>query len=110
MKESSSYPTVKKILPNLKAVKEHGIKKFIQQQRRRIRLLERMIAGFDDGRSKSYYCRAAALLDPAGLECSLKAAARRVKADHVAPDDMKAKAKILRALLDELASKQGVTR
>jgi len=41
-------------MPNLNSVKEHGIKWFVQQQRRRIKLLEEMIAGFDDGRSKSY--------------------------------------------------------
>ncbi|OHB63330.1 MAG: hypothetical protein A2Y76_02765 [Planctomycetes bacterium RBG_13_60_9] len=68
-----------------------------------------MIGEFDDGRSKSYYCRAAALLDPAGIENALKAAGRKIKADHVPPNDAKAKAKILRAFLDALASKQGVT-
>ena len=106
VKESSSYPTYRKVFPNLNFVKEHGIEAFVQQQERRIRLLERMIADFDDGRSKSFYCRSAAWLDPAGLERSLKAAARKIEADHVATNDHKAKAKILRALLDELATKE----
>lgn len=109
MKGSSSYPPPKKIMPNLNSIKEHGIEWFVQQQRRRIRLLERMIGDFDDGRSKSYYCKSAALLDPAALESSLAAAARRIKADHVEPNDVKAKAKILRAILDELASEEGMT-
>jgi hypothetical protein len=82
----------------------------MEQQRRRIKLLEKMIAGFDDGRSRSYYCRAAALLDPAGLESSLSAAVRKVKADHVQPNDLKAKAKILRGILDDLAAKAGIVR
>ncbi len=34
------------------SIKEHGIERFVQQQRRRIRLLERMINDFDDGRSQ----------------------------------------------------------
>jgi hypothetical protein len=110
VKESSSYPPYRKVLPNLRSVKEHGIEIFIQQQRRRIRLLEKMIQDFDDGRSKSYYCRSAALLDPMDLESSLAAAVRKVKADHIQPDDVKAKAKILRAILAELASKEDVTR
>jgi hypothetical protein len=92
-------------MPNLNSIKEHGIERFVEQQRRRIQLLERMIAGFDDGRSKSYYCRSAALLDLAGLERSLDAAVRRVKAEHVKLNDVKTKAKILRGILDELASK-----
>jgi hypothetical protein len=108
VKESSSYPTCRKIMPNLNSIREHGIKRFVQQQRRRIKLLERMIEDFDDGRSRSYYCRSAALLDPAGLENSLAAAARRMKADHVEPKDVKTKAKILRGILDELALREGI--
>jgi hypothetical protein len=110
VKESSSYPPYRKVMPNLHFIREQGIEKFMQQQRRRIRLLERMIHDFDDGRSRSYYCRSAALLDPAGLENSLDAAARRIKADHVKPDDVKTKARILRGILDELALKEGITR
>ncbi len=96
-------------MPNLHSIKEHGIERFVEQQRKRIKLLERMIADFDDGRSKSYYCRAAALLDPAGLESSLATAVRRIKADHVKPNDVKTKARILRGILDELAAKEGTT-
>jgi hypothetical protein len=110
VKESSSYPTSKKIMPNLNSIKEHGIERFVQQQRRRIKLLERMIDGFDDGRSRSYYCKSAALFDLAALESSLNAAARKIKADHVKPNDAKTKAKILRGILDELALKDGMTR
>jgi hypothetical protein len=49
------------------------------------------------------------LLDPAGLERSLDAAVQRIKADHVEPNDVKTKAKILRGLLDELALKANTT-
>jgi len=110
VKESSSYPPYRKVMPNLNAIKEHGIERFVQQQRRRIKLLERMIADFDDGRSKSYYCRSAALLDLAALESSLNAAVRKIKADHVKSNDVKSKARILRAILDKLALREGMTR
>jgi len=103
MKESSSYPTCRKIMPNLNSIREHGIEKFMKEQKRRIRLLERMIKDFDDGRSRSYYCSSAAWLDPAGLQSSLTAAARRTKADRVKAGDVKAKAKIHRGILDDLA-------
>ncbi len=110
MKASSSYPPPKKIMPNLNFIKEHGIEQFVEQQRRRIGLLEKMIDGFDDGRSRSCYCRSAALLDPAGLERSLEAAARKIKADHIKPNDVTTKARILRGILDDLTSKDGMTR
>jgi hypothetical protein len=109
VKESSSYPTYRKVLPNLNFIKEHGIKRFVAEQRRRIRLLERMISDFDDGRSKSYYCRAAAWLDPADLERSLEAAARKIQADRLPRNDLKTKARILRSILDGLASEEGMT-
>ena len=107
VKESSSYPPYKKVMPNLNSIKEHGIEWFVEQQRRRIRLLERMIKDFDDGRSKSYLCRSAAVLDLAALEGSLDVAVRRIKAEHVKPNDVKTKAKILRGILDELALREG---
>lgn len=100
VKESSSYPPYRKVMANLKAIQEHGIEAFVRQQSRRIKLLERMLAHFDDGRSKSCYCRSAALLDLAALESALDAAVRQIKADRIPPDDTKTKAKILRALLD----------
>lgn len=109
VKESSSYPTYRKVLPNLNFIKEHGIEKFVERQMRQIKLLERMIADFDDGRSKSCYCRAAALFDPALLESALDTAVRRVKADHVKSDDTKAKARILRDALAGLAGNAGLT-
>ena len=62
VKESSSYPPYKKVMPNLNFIKEHGIKKFIEQQKKRIKLLEIMIENFDDGRSKSFFCISCALL------------------------------------------------
>jgi hypothetical protein len=106
VKESSSYPPYRKVLSNLKAIRERGIEEFVQQQKKRIRLLERMLDGFDDGRSKSCYCRSAALLDPEALDRALDAAIRQVKAEHIQPNDVKAKAKILRALLDVLTPKE----
>ena len=84
---------------NLNAIKEDGLAKFIAQQKKRIRLLERMIHGFDDGRSKSFFCRAVCLHDLASLENALNEAMRRVKAENIKADDVKAKAKILRELL-----------
>ena len=46
LQESSSYPSCKKVIPNLNFIKKHGIKKFIEQQRSRIKLLETMIKNF----------------------------------------------------------------
>jgi Protein of unknown function (DUF3795) len=99
LKESSSYPSYKRIMPNLNFVKKHGIEGFVEQQKKRIKLLETMIAGFDDGRSRSLYCRSATLLDLTVLENSLDEAIEKVKTDDIKPNDTKAKARILKCIL-----------
>jgi hypothetical protein len=100
MEESSSYPSCKKILPNLFFIKEHGIKSFIAQQRKRIQLLETMIRQFDDGRSRSFFCRAAAFHDPTVLENSITKAAEIIYAGKSKRTDRKSKANILRTIIN----------
>jgi hypothetical protein len=108
LKESSSYPSYKKVMPNLNYIKKHGIEKFIEQQKKRIKLFETMIANFDDGRSRSFYCKSAALLDLTTLENSLDTAIQKAKTDNIKPNDTKTKAKILKGILSGNALKEGV--
>ena len=108
LKQSSSYPPYKKVMSNLNFIKEYGIKKFIEQQKKRIKLLETMIENFDDGRSRSFYCKAAALLDLTSLENSLDKATQKIKTDNIKPNDTKTKAKIFKSILNEIAFKEGV--
>ena len=84
LKESSSYPSSKKVIPNLNFIKEHGIEKFMEQQKKRIKLLETMIENFDDG-------------------SSIEKATRKIK-----QNDVKNKAKILKAMINEVALKEVV--
>lgn len=95
-------------MPNLNFIKEHGIKKFIEQQGRRIELLETMIENFDDGRSKSFYCRAATLLSMRDLEIALNKTEQRIEADKLRSDDIKTRSKILRGFLDDFAAREGI--
>ena len=106
--DTPSYPPYSKLMSNLNFIKEHGIEAFIEQQRKRTGLLETMIENYDDGRSKSFFCRAAALLDVKSLENSLDKAEERIKTAHIKPDDIKAKAKILKESLNESAVKERV--
>ena len=107
LKQSSSYPPYKKIISNLNFIKEYGIKKFIKQQKKRIKLLETMIENYDDGRSRSFYCKAAALLDLTILKNSLDKVTQKIKTDNIKPNDTKTKAKILKSILNEIALKKG---
>lgn len=108
LKESSSYPSYKKVMSNSDFIKEHGIEKFVGQQKKRIKLLETMIVNYDDGRSRSFYCKSVALLDLTTLENSLDKAIQKTKTDNIKPNDTKTKAKILKGILSGIALKEGV--
>lgn len=86
-------------MPNLNFIREYGIEKFVEQQRKRIKLFETMMANFDDGRSRSFYCKSAALLDLTALEDSLDEAIQKTETDKIKPSDTKARARILRGIL-----------
>jgi hypothetical protein len=102
VKESSSYPSPKKILSNLRFIKEHGINKFINQQKKRIQLLEKMTTNFDDGRSRSFYCKAAGFHDLQILEDSIAKATIKIKNEKISPNDLKSKANILKTIIKEI--------
>ena len=102
LEESSSYPSNRIVLKNLNFIKEHGIKKFIDQQKKRIKLLEKMIEKFDDGRSRSFFCRAACLLDLKSLENSLNKAIYKIKTENIKKNDTKIKAKILKQYIEKI--------
>ena len=108
LQESSSYPSCKKVISNLNFIKKRGIEKFIKQQRSRIKLLETMIKSFDDGRSRSFFCKAATLLDLTGLTSSLDKATQKIKTDKIKQNDVKKKAQNLKEIINEIAFKEGV--
>jgi hypothetical protein len=69
--EYDSFLTHKKAKLNLDFIRTYGLEEFAKQQRKRIKLLEKMIRNFDDGRSKSFYCVAATLLPGTALEATI---------------------------------------
>lgn len=105
---SPSYPPSSNVLSNLRFIQENGIGEFIERQQRRITLLQTMIDGYDDGRSSSFYCRAAALLAPPSLETSLTEPARRIAAGSLDPHDPRARAAVLRSILIDAAHSQNI--
>ncbi len=99
--DSSSYPTYKKVLPNLIFIRINGIEKFMEKQMKRIEILEKMLENYDDGRSRSFFCGAANSLDISVLERSLERAESAVKSGNIEQNDKKSKAKILKTILEE---------
>jgi hypothetical protein len=103
-----SMLTYKKLRHNMTFIKEQGLPKFLEQQQQRIALLERMLSGYNDDRSKSFYCLAATLLPIDTVVAALNEADKRIKADGIKPADLKGRAKILHDWLNAEASKKGI--
>ena len=103
-----SFLTHKKIMPNLSFIKEYGIKEFIKQQEKRIKLLKIMLKAFDDGRSKSFYCISSTLLAISDIEKSLKSSKQKVKKEKISQVDIKTSSKILKGFLNNFANKHGI--
>ena len=103
-----SFVTHKKAVPNLTFIKNKGFVEFIRQQENRMKILKEMLDKFNDGRSKSYFCLASALLPLQVLKKSLDSARKMIEQLGISKDDMKEKAKILRDILKSAADKENI--
>jgi hypothetical protein len=106
--ESDSVVSHLNSLANLRAIRDGGLNRFIEQQRSRIELLKLMLAEFDEGRSKGYCCLAATLLPLDELTSGLRQARREVADAGIPVDDRKSQAAILHRVLDGAAGRLGV--
>lgn len=103
-----SFITHREATPNLNFIKEHGIEEFMEQQKKRIELLEIMLKHFDEGRSKSFYCIATTLLSITDLEESLRNSEEKQKPENIGLDDIKTKSRILKGFLNDSAVRKGI--
>jgi hypothetical protein len=104
--EKDSFVSHKKMLHNLKYIQENGIEKYIKELNIRIKLLERLLLNYNDGKNKSYFCIASRLLDIQDLNEGIKKAEKEIlKSDNV---DLKNKANIIKGIFTEYASKKNI--
>jgi len=72
--ERDSFVTHKRIFRNHAFIQAQGIDRFIAEQSVRVAILWEMLARFNDGRSKGFFCSAAALLSVEHLRAALSEA------------------------------------
>jgi len=106
--EYDSFLTYKRAHRNLVFIRNHGVEKFIEQQDKRIKLLETIIKDFDDGRSKSFYCIAATLLPLKDIEAALNETEQKIKAEKAGLDGLKNRSQILKRFLNDFAAQEGI--
>lgn len=89
---------------NLDSIKKIGLEAWLEEQRERRLLVEELLANYNEGRSMSFYCLACALMPIDRLNEALA----EIKGMPIDDSDLKAKAKALRSIFQELASKSDI--
>jgi hypothetical protein len=101
---ADSFVTHRKAIINLKDIKNNGIKEFIEQQKVKMKILNKFIKEYDDGRSKSFFCLAAALISIEELNLVMN----QMKAYEKKLLDKKQLAFYTREILDQIAKREGI--
>jgi hypothetical protein len=96
-----SFTCYQKLEDNIVFIRKNGLDEFERLQKLREGFLKEMLQGFNEGRSKTYYCIASTVLEMGELEAALKRAKESSQGL-----DMKGKAKFLHAILDDVAEKK----
>jgi len=97
-KKYDSFKCYKKLEDDIAFMEKYGLAEFRKSQKVREKLLWKMLDEFNEGRSKSYFCLAATVLEVGELENALAEARRDSK-----ELDIKEKAKLLHSILDRIA-------
>jgi hypothetical protein len=92
------YQTLEK---DIAFIRKNGAKEFEKTQKARQKLLEQMLEGFNEGRSKTFYSIAATVMDMAELKGAL---AKAKKAPS--KQDIKGRSEVLHGVLDEIAARR----
>jgi hypothetical protein len=101
-REHDSFKCYQKLEEDIEYVQTNGVEAFDGLQKAREALLLRLLGGFNEGRSKSYYCIAATVMDINELEDALAEAEAGTKSMG-----LKDKARMMHAILDASASRKG---
>jgi hypothetical protein len=93
---------------NLRQIKNVGLDSWLREQEKRRVLLEELLQDYNEGRSMSLYCRACARMPIDLIRRAIAEAKTRLAGEGVDKSDMKSKARILKAVVKELASEANV--
>jgi hypothetical protein len=97
-KKSDSFKCYQKLEEDIQFIQKNGIREFEKTQKNREHLLKEMLKESNEGRSKSYYCIAATVLEIEELKEVLQQITKKTNGL-----DIKEKSKVLHTTLDDIA-------
>ncbi len=93
---------------NLRRIKEAGLKNWLNEQIERQALVEKLLLNYNEGRSMSFYCRACSRISIESIDKAIKETKKKLVSEKSDESDIKSKAKILKAVIKDSASKANV--
>lgn len=100
-KKVDSFKCYQRLDDDISFIQKNGIQEFEKLQKIREQMLREMLKDFNEGRSKSYYCIAATVLEIEELKKALTQAKKESNRLGI-----KDKSKILHSILDDIAKKK----
>ena len=100
--QHDTFICYQKLEDNIRFIQQNGMPQFEIRQQIREGLLTEMLQQFNEGRSKSYSCIAATVLDIEELRTALTTAQERANGL-----DIRDRAKVMHAVLDIIAAEKG---
>jgi len=98
-KQHDTFKCYQMLADNISAITQKGVQSFEEQQKTREQLLIEMLEEFNEGRSKSYLCIAATVLDIDEMRDALSQA--REKSAGLG---MKDRSRVMRSVIDSITS------
>ncbi len=100
--KADSFKCYQTLESDIAFIEKNGLQAFEAQQKIREDLLKKILMGFNDGRSKSYFCIAATVMTTDELQAALEEA--KAKSANL---PAKEKAKLMHSILDRIARDKG---
>ncbi len=105
----AKYPAdLKTAQENLDELKESGLDNWLKGQRERRLLVENLLDNYNDGRSMSFYCKACVVLPVDVINNAIEEAREKFVSNKISDSDIKAKAKLVKSTIQDLALKSGI--
>jgi len=73
-----------------------------------MKILESLLNSFNEGRSKSFFCIATALLTIEDLNESIEGAQKKIREEDIRSDDLKSKSNIIKEELNQYAKNKNI--
>ncbi len=90
---------------NLRQIKEVGVESWLTEQKERQLLLEELLQNYNEGRSMNFYCKVCARMSIDLINKAIEEAKAILASEKINKSDVKSKARILKAIIKDLAFK-----